>query len=442
LPPEPQRNRSGRLGRFALEVTLPGLQGVADTSDWKLFGVPLKIVACQDPGARNSRFWESFALEDHEDHRIVIDVVKQALDQKPGAQLLTDQGTPYLAKAVEDACERLELEALPQKEAAATEKPTLERSFRTIKDALRPLESLSNLLAEAMPHLNNTLLAKTVGRLLLVAFLRVYAFAERKERDHPLAASADPVVLECVAEAQREKARAEDRSRKLTLDRIHRAYAFPGSRRGFIRAHRSYPVEDILEAERRMGEKACRCHARLCDRYFAAILRRVAERNGARRRRERRERLDLQESRAQEREAAARTKRKEADPERWVAEALKTLAGQYKPEKGGLLFGGAGPGRGDVRAAGIYLRETDPGAAHDRAEVGWKRWQESQEKADPGRDREVRKSFDRVVKEELGERHTLSTSEVMAAILKRPASDEDPRPPRGSPLRIWPAGSG
>ena len=46
--------------------------------------------------------------------------------------------------------------ACPQKEATPTEKAPLERAWRTIKDALAPLLSLTNRVAARVPQLRDT----------------------------------------------------------------------------------------------------------------------------------------------------------------------------------------------------------------------------------------------------------------------------------------------
>jgi hypothetical protein len=46
---------------------------------------------------------------------------------------------------------------------------------------------------------------------------------------------------------------------------------------------RSYPLEDLKDAERRFRVHACRCEVRVCDRYLAAVARDVYDRNRARR---------------------------------------------------------------------------------------------------------------------------------------------------------------
>ena len=117
-----QPGRAGRLGRFGLDVTLPGLQAMADTTAWNLFDVPLSIVAVQDPGARRERPWESFEVDDHEDHEVVLKAVREAIGEKGGLQLVTDQGTPYVCEAIRQTCEEMEIELAPQKEGTPTEK--------------------------------------------------------------------------------------------------------------------------------------------------------------------------------------------------------------------------------------------------------------------------------------------------------------------------------
>jgi hypothetical protein len=422
------RDRVGRLGRFAFDVTLPGIQAIADTSDWELFGVGLKIVAQQDPGARHERLWEGFEVDDHEDHEVILKVVRRATEDKPGLQLLTDQGTPYLCDAVKKACEEMELEHAPQKEATPTEKATLERSFRTVKEALAPIARLTERLSEVLPHLRNADLAKAAGKLLLATFLRVYTLGRRESVTGHL--TADPVVLEAVAEAQRERARAENRSVKLKLEEIHAAYHFPGSVQRFVRSHRRHRLEDIEEAVHAMGVRACRCHAKCCDRYFAAILRNVAEKNAQWRLKLRRQRLTEHQSQLDRGRAEIERRRREAAPENAIADALDLVARQYRADRGDLLFGGMGPGRGRLATALGELKTSDDGAAADRAEVGWKLWEARNAGQPGGRTESVRAVFDQEVAAILaGEKR--STPQLASDILGLKRSHENRRPPPG-----------
>ena len=430
----PKRDR--HVGRFDLAVTLPGHQAMADTSDFSLFDVPLKIVAVQDPGDRKERLWSSFAVEDHEDSEVVIGVVRDALADFPGTQIITDQGTPYLSKAAQEAYDAMELEHAPQKEGTPTDKATLERSFLTVKAALAPLCKLSAKLAEAVPDLKNTSLAKHLGRILLATFLRVYAAAENssgRERSN------DPVVIEAIVERQREKARAESRSAKLLLESIFDRYQFEGSKRRFVKAHRLHHPEDIEEAEKRLGWRACRCHAKFCDRYFAAILRNVAKAAAIRRKRERRERLRRNERQKCNVEAHAERAYFEAHPEEWIARGLRLVATHYQPEKDALFNAGVGRGTGQIREAIARLKAVSPTPLVDRVEVGWRKW--LIEDPLPAAVPHVREVLRRILGETLPAETAGQENDAAAILFPGPIPEENQRPSAGLDLRFRPAGS-
>ncbi len=297
-----------------------------------------------------------------------------------------------------------------------------------MKEALAPLARLTARISEAIPVLRNGVLAKTAGKLLIATFLRVYTLARRESATEHLAA--DPVVLESVAEEQRERARAEGRSVKLKLQEIHAKYAFPGSAQSFVRAHRWHRVEDIEEAELCMGTRACRCYAKACDRYFAAILRNVAEKNAQWRLKLRRQRLAEHQSQLDRERAENERKRREAAPENAIADALDLVARQYRPDRGDLLFAGMGPGRGRLVAALENLQTSDDGAAEDRAEVGWRLWQARNEGQPGRRTKSVRRLFDQQVAAVLANEKR-STSELTSDILGLKRSHENRRPPPG-----------
>lgn len=433
--PAPPSTRG--VGRFGLEVTLPGLQGMADTTDFSLFGVPLKIVAVQDPGLRRQHLWEAFSLEDHEDHDVIVQVVKDALGDRPGAQLLTDQGTPYLAQAAREAYEELELDHAPQKEATPTEKAPLERSFLTVKAALAPLVALSTRLARAVPALRSPVLAKTLGRILITTFLRVYLAARDAPEPHR---PADPVVLEQLAQAQREKARAETRSVKLALESLFDRYQLEGSRTRFVRAHRHHRVQDVLEAERRMGRRACRCHARVCDRYFAAILAQVARESRVRRERERRERLRRHQALQDHERTRAELQQARSHPEDALARALRLVAMHFQPEKDQLLFGGAGLGRRSLRDTLLHLRNESPEVLLHRVEIGWRKWLAAG--PEPRAIPHVRRVLDDLLAQIESPGMTDPLQFVNGILHRGPRPPSKPRPSPRSDLRLSAAGSG
>jgi len=429
-PPSPPPRNSGR-GRFDLEVTLPGIQAMADTSDFALFDVPLKIVALQDPGNRREKLWEAFAVDDHEDHEVVVKVVTEALGDRPGTQLVTDQGTPYLAEAAQKAYEEIEISHAPQKEGDPRKKATLERSFRTVKGALAPLADLSGKLARAIPALRDAGLAKAMGRLLIATFLKVYVAA----RDAPATERpADPVVLKALACAQREKARGERQSAKLLLENVHDRYQLPGQRRKFVKAHRHHRVEDIEEAERRMGRRACRCHARVCDRYFAAILNAVADERRPRRLQQRRQAV----RRSVENQDKARLQQEETHHrehvEGWIAKALGFVADQYQAARNRLFNEGIGLGTRQLREAIEHLRTASPLGLLDRAEVGWRTW--LAENPDPKTVPLVREVFDRHLRRSRENPNPLPSDTASHILAPGPHPEQVPRPPPDPDLRF------
>jgi hypothetical protein len=429
-------------GRFDLEVTLPGIQAVADTTSWELFGVPLVIVAAQDPGDRKLELWDGFAVSTEEDSELVVKVLEEVAGEKPGLQIVNDQGTPYMAELTREAIEELECEQAPQKEGTPTEKATKERAFRTVKDALAPLVKLSRKLAERIPSLRNPELAKALGRIVLSVFLRVYAAAPRNGA-HPLNGRGAS-ELEAIAQEQRERARAEDRSKRLLLAEIHQAYDFPGSPARTIRAHRRHALEDIQEAERRLRRRACRCVTRACDRYFAGILRNVAEEGRRRRALERRQRLERakaeRQREEQRREAEQRERTLRESPEIIIVSSLDLIARQWNPQSHQLLAGGKGLGTLRLREAIAALRSADAYTSRDRVESGWKLWLEKQAVKDDARVASIRKVIDELLASFTSSETSSIEDLVRDRMQIRPRSRTRP-PVRGSDLRNYEAGS-
>lgn len=357
-PPAPKPSRNE--GRFALELCPPDLQAMADTTYIRAFGVDLQIVGAQDPGRRHRDLLSAFTVTEQENADVVIGVLGQALGALPGAQAITDQGTPYIARATQQACEEIDVEPAPQTEGAPTEKAPLERAWGTIKRALAPLLALTDRVAATVPQLRSPALARAAVTLLLGVYLRVYN-GGRRHLGHPLEAH-DPAALEDAVARAREAARAEDRSRKIFLQKLHADYnlAQDISVDDFVRAHRRHHLEDIKAAERALRERACRCYARHCDRYFAGILRGVAENGRARRARRYHERQD------QRRRDHQRARFEQQDrfltelPELRLRQALDALTVQWDHQAGRLAWGGAGWGRGTLVRALRQMRERAP----------------------------------------------------------------------------------
>jgi hypothetical protein len=358
--PPPAPKPPSNEGRFALELCPPDLQAMADTTCIRAFGVDLQIVGAQDPGRRHKELLSAFTVTEQENADVVTRVLTEALGTLPGAQAITDQGTPYIARATQDACDALDVAAEPQTEAHPTDKATLERAWGTVKQALAPLLTLTDRAAVAVPALRNPALARAALSLLLGVFLRVYA-GGRRHLGHPLEGH-DPAALADVVTWAREAARAENRSRKLFLQTLHAQYNLgedvPVD--NFVRAHRHHHLDDIKAAERALRDRACRCNVRRCDRYFAGILRNVAEQGRARRardlaQREEQRRRDLETARFEQQDLFLAQ-----HPEVRLQQALDALTVQWDERAGRLDSGGRGWGRGTLVRALHELRDRAP----------------------------------------------------------------------------------
>lgn len=401
-----KRRDRGKRGKFDLFRLLPGIQIMADTTNITVLGIPLKLIALQDPGNRKSKIFDGLGVYARERAREVVDLITKTLSKVPGTQFITDQGKPYLAELARECYENLELDHAPQRESTPTDRATLERAFGTVKDTLRPLTELTNRLADHIPVLGDTQLARSVGELLVMVFLRTYLIAAR-DSSHPLEKT-DAHQLTLIAEAQRESARKEEYSRRLLLSRIHDEYAMEGSREKFIKAHRYHALEDIQEADRIIRPKACRCQTRVCDRYFAGILRDVAETGRTRRRRVRNEKL--QRAREEEERKEEKNKREFliTHPELSFTRGLDLLSCQWSARREKLVADGVGLGRVMVREAVELFARQNPWTFQDDIQALWRSWRENHHNLDG----QMVKSIEKLVFEILGEKR--GTDQVLS----------------------------
>lgn len=394
-PPEVKKKSDKNLGRFSPDITAPGLQLMGDTTDWELFGIPLKIMANMDPGERQRKLWESFKVDIKESSEAIIKNIGEIGHE--GKQLITDQGTPYLAELADREYERMGLEHEPQKEGTPTEKAPLERSFRKVKDALAPITRISNVIAGIIPSLKDSRLAISVGRLLIAIFLKIY-LEGRSHINHPLEGKS-PEIVRAVVEDQRERARAEGRSKRLLLKAIHREFFMDGSEDGFVRAFRNHALEDIKEAERRLRDKACRCIAKRCDRYFGGILRNVSDQARVKRRALREEKIKSEEQSRKEQERDAKRKFLEDNPPEAIQHGLDMLALLWSPKEGEVFLGGVGPGPYYLRHSFSRIKELTPLSAIDEINAGLKVWEGRRTDLEPAITEGVKKVFNRLLAE-------------------------------------------
>ena len=322
-PPPPRRKRPPRRPRFSFSLTVPDTQVAADTTDLSAFGVPLKLVAAQDIGGRDHDLLEAIIVDDHESAEIVQEVVAEAINGRPGIQVITDQGTPYMAAATRAAIEQLGADHAPQREAHPQGKATLERAFLSVKSCARPLLALTDRLAEHLPELTRADLARALTTLVLTALLRSYQLGARAAEKAAIERGAlDPSTLAEVARQARDQAHAEQRSTRLFLEHLHTGYELPGSKSVFVRELRRFPLPVLQQAEQAFREQLLRQNIRNRTAYFLAIVRRLhdcflQEQARARRQREADERTKRQIAADQ-----ARLDHQHANPEQWLRDAL------------------------------------------------------------------------------------------------------------------------
>jgi hypothetical protein len=336
-----RRRRGPRRPRFGFDVTVPDSQFAADTTDLSAFGVPLKLIAAQDVGGRDTDLLDAILVDDHECAEHVVKVLTQALADRPGAQLLSDQGTPYLAEQTRAALDELEVEHAVQREADPLGKATIERAFGTAKSIAAPILHLTNRIALAVPALADALLARAVATLLLTALLRAYqAGARAARRADDARAGVDLAALERAAEQSRHRARADQRSARLLLEHIHRAYQLDGPLRTFVRTFRRFPLPVLHAAERDFAKQAHRDDIRNRTAYFARLVRFADDAHRNRLARERSDRAISERIKRRQRRVDAERAAWLADPAAWLRDALDAVAAQWSD--GRLLFGGAG----------------------------------------------------------------------------------------------------
>jgi hypothetical protein len=368
-PQRPPRKRPPRRGRFAFDVMLPQTQIGADTTDLSAFGVGLKLVAAQDIGGRDERLFDAVLVDDHESAEHVAHVLTQALGDRAGAQAITDQGTPYMAEQTRAALAALEVEHAAQREGDPLGKSTVERAFRTVKSIARPLLGLTDRIAANVPALHDASLAKGIASLLITALLRAYLHGARAARAAQQARGGlDSEALSRLAQQSRERARADERSRRLLLAHIHEVYQIQTSVRSFVNSFYRYPLDVLREAEQAFQAQVHRDDIRDRSSYFAALVRRF---HGLWRTQQAR----ASHQRAQDEQASRQQAHQDAiravwhqDPAAWLRDALELLSLQWRPALGTLLFDGAGLGLGWVRASLRRLADLfGPTAAADIA---------------------------------------------------------------------------
>ena len=331
---------SPRRPRFGFDVTVPGTQIAADTTNLRVFGVPLKLIASQDVGGRDQSLLESIIVDERESADLVVEVLTEALAEQPGAQCITDQGTPYLAEKTRDALEELEAEHAVQKEGDPCGKATLERAFGSIKQIAAPLLEATNRIATKIAGLSRPDVAITSARLLIIVLLRAYQAGARASQRACHQRPADPDVLTRIAEQSRERARADRRSARLVLAHIHGAYGIDCPLTDFVRRFRSLPISVLYAAERAFARQAHRTDINNRTAYFARLVRLAHDDYRKHQARDWRERQDNERRREHQRRVQAERDAWHANPASWLRDSLDLIAEQWTGTT--LLVDGAG----------------------------------------------------------------------------------------------------
>jgi hypothetical protein len=442
--PKPNPPRSPRRPRFGFEEVLPGTQIAADTTDIDVLGIRLKLMASQDVGDRHQNLLDAVIVEDKESAESIAGLLETSLSERPGAQVITDQGTPYLAKLVDETIEKYEAEHAPNQEGSPTEKATMERGLGSVKELTKPLFELSNCLAERHPQLRDRLLAKKLAILGITVVLKSYqAGARASERER---AAREGLSIEDLAQAtrdHREQAVALLRSKTLFIEWLREAYELEMPLRKLKRLLRAFPLEVIRSAERALRTQVHRGDIVKRTAYFHTIvmnhyeehLQRVARDRAAEAERRRLESLSL--------EAALRKRAWHDHPETQLYDALDALAAQWLPARGELLYNGVGLGRAWLRAAIARLCELHgPDAAFDISEGVYLAFAAAEEQKLGGTGlASIRRLLDQTLPERPpSPTQSACTQSFARAILPRNGSNR--RSPPASPLLTSPASLG
>ena len=350
--PKPKPRPKLRRGRFGFDVVLPGTMKAADTTAVTVLGVDLKLVAVQDVGGRDVSLLDGVLVGPTENSEMVVKLMSECLAGHAGAQMLTDQGTPYMAKHTVQSLDALEVEHAPQREGEPTGKATLERAFRSIKDAGRELFALTNHLSTAHPQLREPCLAAGLTHLIVDALMRAYQHGARMARaaieQRGDIASDD---LERASSRARQQAQAHDRSARLLLSQIHDQYDIKRDKKRFVDELRHYPLPVLQQAEKDFSKQVHRADIQDRASYFAAIVRRCKDEYRQQQARLRQEALERRQREEHDRVVEQQQREHTSAPAKMIRDALELIALQWDSATRQLLFNGAGPGQGLLRNA-------------------------------------------------------------------------------------------
>lgn len=378
-PPPKKPKRISPHGRFSLELIPPQTQYAGDTTDIEVFGTGLKFIALQDVGSRDQRLLEAVKIDESETAQHVSQLIIEQLSSVPGAQLIVDQGKPFIANLTQDVCDSIDIDLAVQKEGHPEAKATLERAFGSVKGIAQNLSSVTNRVAEAIPCLKQSELAKMFGRLLIIALLRAYTAGSRaSQRGMEARQNVSLEHIEELSAIAREKARAEYRSKRLFLSEIYHLYNLgdktakqPQGKKSytlqlFIKFLRTYPLTVLQEAEKNLRKQVHRGDIKQRGAYYAAIVRNRFDEWKVQEAKRRREKAEDKERQSNIVRCLEERTFFESHPELWLMASLENLSCQAKPD-GTLLFDGAGIGKAGVQLSLKRLSDMHGSSGRDTA---------------------------------------------------------------------------
>jgi hypothetical protein len=306
--------------------------------------VDLKLIAAQDVGGRDVDLFDDILIDKTECADHVAEVAINTLKDSPGAQLLTDQGTPYMAEKAREVYEQLQAEHAPQKEADPQGKATVERAFLTAKTILAPFFALTNNIAASVPAFADSKFSIAVTTLMMTMMLRAYQSGARAARRAcEVRGDIDIQQLTRAAQQHRERARADDTSARHILSRVHTTLNIDGTLlTKFIRSFRHYPVPVLRAAETSFATQAHRSDIKNRTAYFARLCLICRDQFHQQQALQHQRDEALRRVQAQCHSDQAQRAAWMADPASWLRDAFEVLATQWQPDSSTLLFGGAG----------------------------------------------------------------------------------------------------
>ncbi|MGF1453527.1 MAG: hypothetical protein ACFB21_15810 [Opitutales bacterium] len=366
-PPEKRRKRNKR--QFTFNTVLPDTQYAADTTCVEVLGVPLKIMGVQDVGGRDVDLLDGFTISGNECAAQIATLYEVTLSGVSGAQMITDQGTPYLAAQSSDALDQLEIEHAIQPEGTPTAKATIERAFGTLKSTAEPVLDLLRQLAAAVPALSTPAIAVPLATAVFGALLSAYRSGARaRDRAVRQRASISAADIEEVAQRQRERARSEIQSRRLLLIHVHETCGIHDMcRKRFLRAFRSLSLDVLQTSANILADTIQTKQIERPAAYFGGIVRRLHKDHADRRAVSARDKAAERERQAHDQAVEDERSTWRALPELALRDALALVRAAWNETERELLY--VEPATYWLRAALFRLHELRGSAAHDIAQA-------------------------------------------------------------------------